>query len=243
MLQFTQVTMHQHGFIEPLLAGLDFTLTAGDSLTLLGPPGSGRSTAIALVAGGVRTSSGSVWLDGRDPTTLRGPALASHRATMGIVPQRGGLLSNLTLADNITLPLRYHQHANAADTAAALKDLLRLFEIEDPPPIQASHATATWRWIAALGRALILKPKLLLVDDLGEELDALDRDDLWRLLWRVRTERGLTVLATTSDPAAAAALGDRTLVLPGRRPASFRLLRASSLVLHPYSPAVSLDPS
>ncbi len=229
--------LHNAGFDEPLFTGLGFTLAAGEAVTMVGPPGSGKSSLVSLILGNRRPVAGTVLVHGADPAGLAGEALARFRRGIGCVPQRGGLLSNLTLADNILLPLRYHRDASAADSAEALRRLFRLFELEDPPAVQAAHASATWRWIACLARALILEPELIIVDDLGEELDALDREDLWRLLWRVRIERGLTVLATSSDRNAARTLSDRIYDLPGRRRVHFRLLRASAMALEPYTAA------
>jgi ABC-type lipoprotein export system ATPase subunit len=236
VIRFTQVGCRQAGFKGPLLHGVDFMLARGEAMTLIGPPGCGKSTALELVLGGRAPSAGAVHVHATDCGTLVGPALAAHRLALGVVPQRGGLLANLSLAENITLPLRYHRNASPALATATLKALFRLFEVEDPPAVQASWASPTWRWIAALARALILGPEILIVDDLGDDLDQVNREDLWRLLWRVRIERGLTVLAATSDAAAAATLGERILPLPNRRPAEFRLLRASSMSLNPYLP-------
>lgn len=237
MLRFASVGMHANGFADPLLDTLDFALAEGGALTLVGPPGCGKSTALTLATGGLRPTRGTVVLRGVDLAGLRGEALALHRRSIGYVPQRGGLLSNLTLADNISLPLRYHRDAGEAEVATTLKELFRLFEVDDPPAVQASYASATWRWIAALARALVLEPQLLVVDDLGEELEVTDREDLWRLLWRVHAERGFAVLAATSDAHAARTLDDRILALPGRRQVDFRLLRASAMVLNPYTPS------
>lgn len=237
MLSFLHVTVHSPGFAEPLLHDLTCDVPRGGALTVVGPPGCGKSTALSLIAGGLAPTAGSVHINDIDPVPLRGVQLARHRQAIGYVPQRGSLLSNLSLIDNMTLPLRYHRNASATEAAAALKVLLRLFEVEDPPNVQAALASPLWCGIAALGRALILEPSTLVLDDLGEDLDAIDREDLWRLLWRVRVERGLTVLASTTDEAAATALGDQMLHLPGRRTVNFRILRASSLSLNPYSPA------
>ena len=239
MISLSQVTMHAPGFVEPLLHDLTCVVPRGGALTLVGPPGCGKSTALSLIAGGMTPTAGTVRVNGIDPVPLRGGELARHRQSIGYMPQRGALLSNLSLVDNMTLPLRYHRNVSAAEAAAALKVLLRLFEVEDPPAVQTALASPIWCGIAALGRALIMEPTVLVLDDLGEDLDAIDREDLWRLLWRVRVERGLTVLASTTDEAAANTLGDQVLTLPGRRTVNFRILRASSLSLNPYSAETS----
>jgi energy-coupling factor transporter ATP-binding protein EcfA2 len=80
------------------------------------------------------------------------------------------------------------------------------------------------RQVAAIARALVLGPELLLVDEPGSGLDEANAEELWRLLWRVQSETGIAILATAADAAAARPLTQRVLHLAGRRRVTFRLM-------------------
>lgn len=220
-LAFEHVFLASQG--EPLIEDLDLRLGAGEALVVAGPAGSGKSAVVALAAGLARPEAGTVRLldgDPADPAT--GPGL---RARAGFAPRAGALLSNLTLADNVALPLRWHRGLGAAAAQAAVEDTYRLMGAEPPPPVQAAYASPDQRELARLARALVLRPPLLVVDEPGAGLDAGVRDELWRLLWRLADEVRCAVLALTVDPGPARALSERVVHLPPRRRTTLRIIR------------------
>jgi ABC-type lipoprotein export system ATPase subunit len=227
LLRYSAVTLHAAGFDEDLVQQVSLEVQPGASVALIGPPGCGKSSLLGLALGGESPHGGTVEVLGRDPTRLRDAALMQHRTEIGLLPQRGGLLSNLSLVDNILLPLRYHRQIDEDAARARLRELQLLAGVDEPPRTQAALASPSWRWVATLMRALVLQPRLLLVDDLGEELNAADREDLWRLLWRVVSDSGVAVLAATADASAAAILTSEVVHLRHLRPAGFRLLDSS----------------
>jgi ABC-type transporter Mla maintaining outer membrane lipid asymmetry ATPase subunit MlaF len=207
-----------------LFAGIDFAVAAGESLLLAGTASSGKSAALALCLGGVAPAAGTVEVLGLRPAELPPPELDRLRMRIGYVPQRGGLLSNLSLRDNIALPLRYHHDANPAVAEAAIERVHTLLDVELLPAVMPADAPLLMRQVAAIARALVLGPELLLVDEPGSGLDEANAEELWRLLWRVQSETGIAILATAADAAAARPLTDRVLHLAGRRRVTFRLM-------------------
>jgi phospholipid/cholesterol/gamma-HCH transport system ATP-binding protein len=216
LVSFVKVGLQSPGFSGPLLDNVSFSLHAAQSLVLTGPAGNGKSAAIAMVLGGMRPTGGLVAVYGRHPHLLDADALDAMRARIGYVPQNGGLLSNLQLTDNITLPLRYHRGADDASVRSALSSVQALLGIEDLPAIQSALAPLRLRRLAALARALILQPSLLVVDEPARDLAGFAKVDFWKLLSRIQGERGIAILAATSDAETAYALGGQVVSLPGR---------------------------
>ena len=224
LLEFAAVavTLPDEGL---LLDGLSFNLAPGESVVLTGAAGCGKSAALALTVGLLKPTWGTVTVLGANPATLTAAALDGLRATIGFSPQRGALLSNLSLADNVALPLRWHRGLSATAADAAVRETYALMGAPPPPTVQASLAAEEHRQLARLARAIVLRPALLVIDEPGGGLDALQREDLWRLLWRLQEDLGCAILAATSDAGPAAALTSRTIPLPPRRHTTLGILR------------------
>jgi phospholipid/cholesterol/gamma-HCH transport system ATP-binding protein len=217
LVEFIRAGVRSPGHADPLLDDLHGELANGASLVLTGPAGNGKSTALALVMGGVRPTSGEVRVLGRRPWSLPPNELDALRAQVGYVPQRGGLLSNLTLADNVSLPLRYHHGSDEATVRIALERVRQLLGIGELPEVPASLAPLRLRRLAALARALVLEPRLLVLDEPARDLAGMAKRELWALIGTLRERIGIAVLAATSDAEAAYALGGRVISLPARQ--------------------------
>lgn len=191
----------------PLLEGIDLRLDEGQALIVTGPPGSGRTSLLEITAGF------------RQPT--RG--MAAPAATFGWLPQHGALVSNLTLWDNVALPLRWHLGADEAGVTRGIQAVCDALECDLPPKAPAATASPEHRAVAGVARALALVPSVLIADCPGEDLAAAVREDLWRMLWRIQAAWGTAILASTGDAEAANPLTERVLTLPPRRTVAFRL--------------------
>ncbi|MBA3708004.1 MAG: ATP-binding cassette domain-containing protein [Planctomycetes bacterium] len=216
LIAFSKVEVSSPGFNGPLLEHVSFTLHAGQSLVLSGPAGNGKSTAIGLVMGGGKPTAGLVSVFGRHPHLLDADDLDAMRARIGYVPQNGGLLSNLLLTENISLPLRYHRAADDATVRTALSRVQTLLGIEDLPAIPSAIANLRLRRLAALAKALILEPRLLILDEPTRDLAGFAKLDFWKLLSGLQTSHGIAILAATSDAETAYALGGQVISLPAR---------------------------
>lgn len=153
-----------------ILSGVDLTLRAGEAASIVGPSGSGKSTLLYVLGALEPPSAGTVTLDGVDPFTLAPAALAAFRnRRVGFVFQDHLLLPQCTVLENVLVPTLVGDRADGAeDRARALLERAGLADRIDHRPGELSGGE---RQRAALARALIRRPPLLLCDEPTGNLD------------------------------------------------------------------------
>jgi ABC-type sulfate/molybdate transport systems ATPase subunit len=152
-----------------------------------------------------------VW--GQEPWTLSQQDIVSLRRRIGFVPDRGELIKNLSLFDNLVLPLRYHTQPPEQEVRQRANELLALMEIARLPQVPTSRADRRLAQKIALARALILEPELLLLDQPTHDFDVDFADYVWRLLDDVCGKRNVAVLAMVRDQQEGRSLTDNHLSL------------------------------
>lgn len=195
----------------PLLAFPDLQLPDGDHLLLRGASGAGKSSLIALLAGLRRPSHGEVWLAGRRMDSLSPAQRDRWRGeVLGLLPQRLHLAEGLSLRDNLLLPFVAVGEAAPAGRIERLAERLGLQSLLDRPPHQLSGGQMQR---AALARALVRQPRLLLLDEPSSSLDDAATAALLELVVELVGEQGVSLLVATHDArvvtALRAALGQR----------------------------------
>jgi lipoprotein-releasing system ATP-binding protein len=199
-----------------VLRDATFTLQRGDSAAVLGPSGSGKSTLLALLGALDRPSSGSLRLDGIDPYALSEPELADFRSKhVGFVFQEHHLLPQCSVIENILVPFLADGSASTADIESAqrLIDRVGLSERANHRPAELSGGE---RQRAALARALIKKPTLLLADEPTGNLDRSTADATVGLLLELQREHNAILVAVTHSPALAERMNRRYELDGGR---------------------------
>lgn len=179
----------------------DLSIAAGEFVAVLGPSGCGKSSMLRLVAGLDRPDSGEVVVDA-------GP----ERGSVGFVFQDAHLLPWRTALANVELPLELAGVARDARRRAAL-EALEAVELADAASRRPHELSGGMRMRVSIARALVTRPKLLLLDEPFAALDEITRqrlDERLRGLWR---ERGITVLFVTHSITEAAFLAERAIVL------------------------------
>jgi len=175
----------------------DLTLTVGDGefLVLLGPTGAGKTTTLRLVAGLERPDAGRLMLAGRD-VTLDPPAARDTT----FVFQQYSLYPHLTVYDNLAFPLRSPAHREPeARIRARIEEIARLLHIEDKLANRATQLSGGQMQRVAIGRALVRRPSIYLMDEPLSSLDAKLRAELRVELKRIQRELGATILYVTHD--------------------------------------------
>ena len=211
MLNLQHVSKHYPGE-SPVLDDLSLQIAAGDYVAIMGESGSGKSTLLNMIAGLDTPDSGQVILDGQDFGALSDEARTTLRAnTIGFIFQAFHLLPHLNLLNNVGLPLALLGRPMAMrDTQArALLADLDLAGKESRLPRELSGGEMQR---AAIARALIHQPKLVLADEPTGNLDSHSADIVLALLKRQIKSRGTAGILVTHS-LAAAQTADRILLL------------------------------
>lgn len=191
----------------PIVRGASLTMSPGEIVAVLGPNGAGKSSFVKAIAGLVQVSSGSVHLFGREITRL--PAHRMIFEGLAFVPQTDNVFTNLTIAENLELAcalLKADRRERLDPVYALFPDLLR------QKTLLAGRLSGGQRQMLAVARALIAKPKLLVLDEPSAGLSPKLVGQVLAILKRVR-DTGVTVLLVEQNVNAALAVADRAAVL------------------------------
>jgi putative spermidine/putrescine transport system ATP-binding protein len=189
------------------LRGLDLAVSSGEFVSLLGPSGCGKTTALRIIAGFERASSGGVLIDGKDISSV--PA---NRRDMGMVFQAYSLFPNMTAQQNVEFGLRVRRRSRKERAAKAI-DLLKLVGLESAMQRYPHQLSGGQQQRVALARALAIEPSVLLLDEPLSALDAKVRVQLREEIRRIQRELGITTLYVTHDQEEALSVSDRVVVL------------------------------
>ena len=200
----------------PALTGATLAVAKGEILAVMGPSGSGKSTLLHCMAGIFTPDSGEIWFEGERLDTLSDTRRTELRRTaFGFVFQFGQLVPELTVADNIALPLFLNGVRRKGAYALADAWLPRL-GIEGLGPRRTGELSGGQAQRVALARALVAQPKVLFADEPTGSLDTLAGEMVMRLLVATAREEGATVILVTHDARVAAYADRQVLVRDGK---------------------------
>jgi cell division transport system ATP-binding protein len=180
-----------------LLSGFDLRIEKGSLVVVLGEGGSGKTTIFKLLTGEIKPDIGDVRVGGEDVNSLHGNKLATFRRSIGIISQEMSLLANRTVEEQILLPLEI-DGMNAARRHAQADAAIERFGLQRSRNRLPSSLSMSERQRAAIARAVVREPLVLLADEPAAHLDANDAIEIARLLLHENL-RGMTVLIGTSD--------------------------------------------
>jgi len=183
---------------------------SGESIVIVGPSGSGKTTLLRLVAGLETPDDGELWLDGRQVSTPRQILVPAYERQLGFVFQDLALWPHMTIGQHLEFVVK-GSRLDAAQRHARVRDALARARIEQMADRYPHQLSGGEQQRAALARALVTQPRLLLLDEPLSNLDPELRTVLRAELRRVREELGLTVLHVTHDYEGATELGDRVV--------------------------------
>ena len=197
-----------------ILRGVSFTAERGESIAVLGPSGAGKSTLLAIIAGLERADSGRVIVGGNDIAGLGESALAAfRRGAVGIVFQAFHLIPTMTALENVALPLELGTHGDPFGAAREALETVGLGHRLQHYPSQLSGGE---QQRVALARAFVPQPDVLLADEPTGNLDGETGGAVMGELFRLRAERGSTLILVTHDHALAAQCDRMVHIADGR---------------------------
>lgn len=192
---------------------VSLSIETGEFVALLGSSGSGKSTLLNLIAGLDRPTGGSVFVQNRNLSLLDTHELAQYRsATIGMVFQAFNLLPRMTLEENVELPLRLAE-VNRSERGARVREVLRNVRLEERLSHRPSELSGGEQQRAAIARALVNRPRILLADEPTGNLDSSTGEEVMRLLKSFNETLGVTVVMITHERSLANRFAQRILTL------------------------------
>jgi putative ABC transport system ATP-binding protein len=193
--------------------GVSLDVRGGAFVALLGSSGSGKSSVLNLIAGLDRPTSGNVLVQGRNLAQLSREELAKYRLhTVGMVFQSFNLIASMTLAENVELPMRFAE-VDRAKRDGLTREALARVGLQARMNHRPSELSGGEQQRAALARALINRPQLLLADEPTGNLDSHTGTEIMNLIGEFNQQFGMTVVMVTHERALAERYAQRLIFL------------------------------
>ena len=218
MIELTNISKVYDTPAGPFRAIDDVTLSigSGDIFGIIGESGAGKSTLVRCINLLEQPTSGSVVIDGRDVTSLRGRDLRELRADIGMIFQRFSLFEQRTVLDNVIFPATLAstgKRVSRAEAPERARKLLALVGLEGKEGSYPSQLSGGQQQRVAIARALMTSPKTLLCDEATSALDTLTTSQVLDLLGRINRELGVTIVLITHSLAVARRICNHVVVM------------------------------
>jgi len=196
-----------------VLNGVSFSAEERKITCILGTSGSGKSTLLKIMIGAVRPDAGAVLFEGRDITKTPERELDPYRRKIGMLFQQGALINNLSVAENIALPMREHTALDESIIRIMIKMKLELVGLRDFEDLMPSQLSGGMQRRVALARALALDPAIIFFDEPTSGLDPIGRSVITKLITDLNRLMGITCIVVSHAVEEALRTADRIVLL------------------------------
>ncbi|MFJ5623160.1 ABC transporter ATP-binding protein [Peribacillus loiseleuriae] len=190
-----------------VLSGIDMNIEDGEFVTLLGPSGCGKSTILRILSGLTDATGGNVMIDGKDMKKV-----PSKNRQVGMVFQSYALFPNMTVYENVAFGLKMRKEP-AKEVAEQVEKMINLVGLQEKKEAYPHELSGGQQQRVALARSLVVRPKVLLLDEPLSALDAQIRKHLQVELRTIQRELNMTMILVTHDQEEAMTVSDRIFVM------------------------------
>ncbi len=208
ILSVENITVQYDGSKGPCLKDLSLSMEEGEILAILGPSGCGKSTLLKTISGLVQQMSGDVYIDGE----LMNKKVTENRP-IAMVFQNAYLFRNMTVEDNINFAPRVNGTMSKEEMRQETERMVRLVRLDGLENRKATQLSGGQEQRVSLARALMVRPKLLLLDEPFSALDAQLRNEMREDVRSIFKDIGQSAIFVTHDQQEAATVGDRIAVM------------------------------
>ncbi|OXM99807.1 ABC transporter ATP-binding protein [Bifidobacterium vansinderenii] len=208
-----------------VLNGISLTIGDGQIMSILGPSGGGKTTLLNIILGISQPTSGQILYNGEDLTNV-----PMEKRGFNIVFQDYALFPNLNAYENITYGLKNNP---GISTEKEIKEMISLLGLEEHLGKKIDELSGGQKQRVALARTLVMKPKLLLLDEPLSALDGVIKESIKQKIKQIVEQYNLTTIMVTHDPEEACTMSDKVLILNQGKIAQFA--SPDDIIHHPAS--------
>ena len=198
---------------QTVLDGIDLEVQRGQTLTILGRSGGGKSVTLKLIIGLQKPDAGEVQVYGDEITKLPLDQLNQIRKKMGFLFQHAALYDSLTVEENVAFPLRRHTQMSDDERKDRVRELLSRVSMEKDEKKMPADISGGMKKRVGLARALALDPEIMLLDEPTAGLDPITAGEIIELIQGLQQERQVSSIVVTHDLRSVKALADRVALL------------------------------
>jgi phospholipid/cholesterol/gamma-HCH transport system ATP-binding protein len=198
---------------QKVLDGVDFEIASGQTLSVLGQSGTGKSVLLKIIIGLQQPDSGSVRIHGKETVGLSREPLNEIRKKIGFLFQDAALYDALTVEQNVAFPLEHSTDVRGAEKKKRVRELLSTVGMEEALNKLPGEISGGMQKRVGLARALALSPDILLFDEPTAGLDPITASEIDALIVKMKKEKKMTSIVVTHDLPSARAISDRVALM------------------------------
>jgi len=200
---------------HPVLNGISFDVSQGETLCLLGGSGVGKSTVLRLILRLLEPTAGEVLIEGRDISSVSHRDVLELRERMGMVFQGAALFDSLSVFDNVAFPLYEHTERDDDDILARVREVLRFVDLapDEILHLLPAELSGGMRKRVAIARAIVHEPPILLFDEPTSGLDPITTRKIDDLILKLRLELIVCAVVVTHDVRSAGRIATEAALL------------------------------